>query len=159
MLQKETIIDIYTRFKNGDSHYLSIPEFCFVIEKLKSDDSIISNYISFNPFYKHRDFMVEIDERILYLERRNIIKETDIEEFYENEIIKEEGYEAYNIDLRKRSFLIHNDDKEAFIKILDKFVSYLDILIPYILQRLKNEFSLKEKDLLFGNICFETHYG
>ena len=158
MMQKETIIDIYTRFKNGDSHYVSIPEFSYVIEKLKSDDSIISNYISFNPFYKHKDFTIEIDEKILYLERRNIITESDIEDFYENKMIKEKGYETYNIDLRKRNFLIHNNDKEAFIKTLDKFVSYLDILIPYILQRLKDEFNLQEKDLLFGNVCFETYY-
>ena len=90
MMQKETIIDIYTRFKNGDSHYVSIPEFSYVIEKLKSDDSIISNYISFNPFYKHKDFTIEIDEKILYLERRNIITESDIEDFYEHYSTKED---------------------------------------------------------------------
>ena len=47
-MKKETIIEIYTRFKNGDSHYLSIPELLYLTEKLKTDDTIISKYISFN---------------------------------------------------------------------------------------------------------------
>ena len=76
-MKKETIIEIYTRFKNGDSHYLSIPELLYLTEKLKTDNTIISKYISFNPFYRHKDFLLEIDERLLYLERRNEITENN----------------------------------------------------------------------------------
>ncbi len=43
-------------------------------------------------------------------------------------------------------------------KTLDRIISYLDELIPYILQRLKSEYNIKEVDLLFGNVCFEIYY-
>lgn len=157
-MKKETIIEIYTRFKNGDSHYLSIPELLYLTEKLKTDDTIISKYISFNPFYRHKDFLLEIDERLLYLERRNEITEENLEEFYEKLMVKEKGCEVYNVDLEKRCFLIQTGDKNGYIKTLEKMVSYLDVLMPYILQRLKDEFNLNETDLLYGNVCFETYY-
>ena len=43
-------------------------------------------------------------------------------------------------------------------KTLDRIISYLDELIPYILQRLKSEYNIKEAGLLFGNVCFEIYY-
>ena len=64
----------------------------------------------------------------------------------------------YNVDIEKRYFLIQRDDVTEYKKTLDRIISYLDELIPYILQRLKSEYNIKEVDLLFGNVCFEIYY-
>lgn len=158
MCYKYNIIDLFTKLKNGSSHYLSIREFSFLIDKLKLNSSMIKEYISFTPFYEHKDFMMEVDERILYIERSNKTTDIDKKKFYEEEIIKEKGYEAYNIDIEKRIFLVQKKDNDSFIKSLDAMLSYLDVLIPYILKRLKMEYNFIENDLLYGNICFEVHY-
>lgn len=155
MFHKDSYLDIYTQYKDGAHHYVSIPEMLYIIKKMKKDSSMIRNYISFNPFYRHKDFQIEIDERIFYIEFRDKINNNTVKEFYNSEICEED---FYNIDLDKRTFLIQKNDNEAFIKSLDGIISYLDVLIPYILQRLKSEYSLKEKDLLFGNVCFEVSY-
>lgn len=154
MVYKDNIIDVYANLKNGESHYLSIPEFLYFVDKLKSDDSIPNN-ISFNPFYRHKDFQLEIDERILFIERRDRVTEGDVKEFYENQKIDED---FYNVDIEKRYFLMQKDDITTYKKSLDEIISYLDVLIPYILQRLKSEYSMNESDLLFGNVCFEIYY-
>ena len=64
----------------------------------------------------------------------------------------------YNVDIEKRYFLIQRDDVTEYKKTLDRIISYLDELIPYILQRLKSEYNIKEAGLLFGNVCFEIYY-
>ncbi|MCR5387406.1 MAG: hypothetical protein K6E69_09830 [Treponema sp.] len=134
---------------------MSVNEFLYFIEKLKFNNSMIQNYISFTPFYKHKDFQLEVDERILYIECRNRINEVDITEFYEKCKCEDD---FYNVDLGKRFFLVQKNDNISYEESLNRVISYLDILIPYILQRLKTEYNLKEADLLFGNLCFEIMY-
>ena len=156
MFQKDNLLDIYTKFKNGESHYLSIPELVNVIEKLKNNDSsMIQNHISIIPFYRHKDFQIEIDERIIYIGLRDKVDKDDVNEFYENEKCEED---FYNFDLEKRTFLIQKKNKQSYIESLDGIISYLYILIQYILQRLRTEYNLKDADLLFGNVCFELLY-
>ena len=98
---------------------------------------------------------MEIDERILYIESRDSLNEIDTKKFYESQKCEED---FYNVDIKKRYFLIQRDDVTEYKKTLDRIISYLDELIPYILQRLKSEYNIKEADLLFGNVCFEIYY-
>ena len=154
MVYENNIIDAYTKFKNGANHYVSIPEFLYLMSKLKSNGSIQKS-ISFNPFYEHKDFLLEIDERMLYIESRDSLNEIDTKEFYESQKCEED---FYNVDIEKRYFLIQRDDVTEYKKTLDRIISYLDELIPYILQRLKSEYNIKEAGLLFGNVCFEIYY-
>ena len=142
------IVDTYTKFKNGTNHYVSIPEFLYLMSKLKSNGSIQKS-ISFNPFYEHKDFLLEIDERMLYIESRDSLNEIESQKCEED---------FYNVDIEKRYFLIQRDDVTEYKKTLDRIISYLDELIPYILPRLKSEYNIKEAGLLFGNVCFEIYY-
>ena len=40
MVYENNIIDAYTKLKNGANHYVSIPEFLYLMSKLKSNGSI-----------------------------------------------------------------------------------------------------------------------
>ena len=98
------IVDTYTKFKNGANHYVSIPEFLYLMSKLKSNGSIQKS-ISFNPFYEHKDFLLEIDERMLYIESRDSLNEIDTKEFYESQKCEED---FYNVDIEKRYFRVND---------------------------------------------------
>lgn len=95
MVYENNIIDAYTKLKNGANHYVSIPEFLYLMSKLKSNGSIQKS-ISFNPFYEHKDFLLEIDERILYIESRDSLNEIDTKKFYESQKCEED---FYNVDM------------------------------------------------------------
>ncbi len=150
------IIDSYTHYKNGSHHYVSIPLLDFIINKLKECKDI-PNKLSINPFFEHKDFLIEIDERMLFIESRKNVNEFDIKAFYEDLIFEDPNYFPYNQDIEKRCFLIQKDDIVGFKKALDGVILYLNKLIPYILQIIKNEHNLTETELLYGNICFEIY--
>lgn len=154
MSGKNVFINQLIKLENGNAHYLSISEFICFINCLKQKSPFIKN-ISFNPFYKHKDFQLEIDERILFIEIREEINTADIKSFYDS-LLCDEAY--YNLDLEKRCFLVQKNDLEGYKRTLDCIISYLDVLIPYIYEKIKKEYNLIESDLLFGNVCFEVYY-
>ncbi|MCR5219000.1 hypothetical protein, partial [Treponema sp.] len=100
------------KLKNGNRHYLSMSEFINFLEMLRKEN-IVPTHISMNPFYKHKDFLLEVDERMFYIESRKKICEDDVKRFYEESIIEEN---LFNIDLDKRIFLIEKSNKEEFSK-------------------------------------------
>lgn len=153
MTEYYKIIDAYTHYKNGSHHYVSIPLLDFIIHKLKECKDI-PNIISFNPFFEHKDFMFEVEERILYIESRKKVNKSDIKLFFEDLKCEEQ---LLNCDMEKRYFLIQKNDIEGYKKALDGVVLYLNDLIPYIIQRIKAEYKLTESEFLFGNISFEIY--
>ncbi|WP_296685724.1 hypothetical protein [Treponema sp. UBA3813] len=154
MSYKSNFLDGYIKLKNGETHYVTISELYHLIDKLKSHNLML-NSISFVPFYKNRDFQLEIDERILYIEQHASVSEEEKSEFYENQKCEED---FYNIDITKRYFLIQKNDIDAYKRSLDDIIAYLDDLIRYIQKRLKSEYNLNEVDFLTGYICFEIYY-
>ena len=142
------------KLKNGNRHYLSMSEFINFLEMLRKEN-IVPTHISMNPFYKHKDFLLEVDERMFYIESRKKISEDDVKRFYEESIIEEN---LFNIDLDKRIFLIEKSNKEEFSKCIDKIIDYIPTLVSYILEQVKKDFSVDEKSLCYGNVSFEIYY-
>lgn len=152
-----------TVYHNGDYRiYLTTSDLINLIQEIIQSKSTTS-YIRFTPFYSNAklDQEIEFDEYMFYMECRDQIDRESLEKHLGACF----GKEYVDMDDEEIRFgkilfpLCKNDDIEAYQKLLEVYVEFLNELIPKLMELAKIKMNLKHTDLAFGYFCFEVNSG
>jgi len=174
------IIDNYVKYLDKKrKHYLTIMELNNIIHEIISSNKTTKS-IRITPFYENAKLRMaeEIEEFTFFIECREEVSQAEktesyntcfIKKYYElNEVEKERNdvtFKKYNelnkVEQIKAEILrplIKYDAVEMFQDALKKYYDFL--VSDYIFEMtndIKNRFSVKESDLVFGYFCFEIN--
>ena len=156
-----TIVYDYTSYCDGKYRfYLSICDLIYLIKQIILCNET-TKYIRFTPFFRnHKKSEIELrniefDEYMCFVECKANV---DINMY--NNFINEckEEFESFS-KAQKHYCLCDYNDVSTFQNALKNYVSYLDEIIPNLIDVLKSEYKFTDKDLHFGYFCFEVHSG
>lgn len=165
ILKKEGIINeiIYnnTVYNNGENrYYLTINDLDYLITNIIETNKT-TQYIRFTPFYINYKLnrQIEFDEYMFYLECRAHFSEDELKNHLSE--CSGKNYVELSEDERIRAYTLYplckNNDIIKFKELLISFKVYLNELIPFLFNKVREETNLSLDDMAFGFFCFEVH--
>jgi hypothetical protein len=150
-----------TVYHNGEFRiYPTISGLKWLIREIVKSNST-TEYIRITPFYVNEKLnrQIEFDEYMFYLECRDYFDDNELRDhiglcFGKEYVIMEDE------EIRHCKILFplcKNNDVEAYKRLLEAYVKFLDELIPKLMEICKLKMSLKDNDFAFGYFCFEVH--
>ena len=144
----------YTVYNNGaNTVNISLGSFREIVGEIILTNSTTKN-LHITPFYsnEYKPPNIEFDSFDFYIECKENVTKEESDNFH-----LECNYEGrdMSVDLRKTSFLIQNNDIEGYHNALNTYLSYLDELLPKMVDELFNYYDFKETDFPNGFFCFE----
>ncbi|WP_191014072.1 hypothetical protein [Treponema zioleckii] len=154
-VQAFELIDSCQHTNYGFVHYATVSDLYNLAKRLKSIQSI-PKYILITPHFAFQEKLIPFDEYVFNIVAHTRVTESDRRKYYEAFENSSSSEMNYAIDcVRKRRFIIERGDFASYINCLEMIPEYLKNLIDRILPILKSEHNFQEKDLLYGNVCFE----
>lgn len=153
------IIYNFTMLDDGKiRRYISYTELLFLVERLKKS-SQTSKYIKINPFYVNGKIQrqIEFDDFMFYLEFREHINEEERMIHWSNALgTNFDDAQLSEQNRIKTSFpLCLEGDIIAFKEAIDKYMDYLEIELPHLLDKAISYLNIASDDCAFGSFCFE----
>lgn len=162
---KEGIINeiVYnsTVYNNGMSRlYPTLEELSLLFDTMR-DAKMTTDYLRVTPFYTNSKLNIqyEFEDDMLYLECRNSIVESDIYEHIAS------CFGIKQLDSHQRKIgeilfpLCNKEDIYSFGKSLERYLLYLDEMVPEMMEKMIQKYEISVKHLGYGHFSFEVHSG